>query len=42
MMDAVFENIMNANESLEFTVKVTFLEIYNEKIQDLLDSAYSK
>lgn len=38
MMDSVFENILNANENFEFTVKVSFLEIYNEKIQDLLDS----
>ena len=38
MMDSVFDNIMNANENSEFTVKVSFLEIYNEKIQDLLDS----
>lgn len=39
-MDSVFDNIMNANENSEFTVKVSFLEIYNEKIQDLLDSKY--
>lgn len=37
MMDTVFEYIINANENLEFTVKISFLEIYNEKIQDLLD-----
>ena len=37
MMDHVFESILNANENLEFTVKVSFLEIYNEKIQDLID-----
>jgi hypothetical protein len=37
MMDRVFELILDANESIEFTVKVSFLEIYNEKIHDLLD-----
>lgn len=37
MMDSVFEHIVNADENIEFTVKISFLEIYNEKIQDLLD-----
>lgn len=37
MMDCVFEQIINASENLEFTVKISFLEIYNEKIIDLLD-----
>ena len=39
-MDHVFESIMNADENFEFTVKVSFLEIYNEKIQDLLDCKF--
>lgn len=37
MMDEIFDCIMRANENIEFTVKVSFLEIYNEKIHDLLD-----
>jgi kinesin family protein 5 len=37
MMEYVFELINNASTDLEFTVKCSFLEIYNEKIQDLLD-----
>ncbi|KAL4441418.1 hypothetical protein ABPG74_013713 [Tetrahymena malaccensis] len=37
MMDRVFETILNASEDLEFQIRVSFLEIYNEKIQDLLD-----
>lgn len=37
MMDRVFEVIFDANTNLEFTLKVSFMEIYNEKIQDLLD-----
>ena len=41
MMDEVFDCIMRANESIEFTVKVSFLEIYNEKIHDLLDRTFS-
>ena len=37
MMDRIFQYIMNADEKLEFTVKVSFLEIYLEKVNDLLD-----
>jgi kinesin family protein 5 len=37
MMEYVFDLILNASTDLEFTVKCSFLEIYNEKIQDLLD-----
>lgn len=38
VMDEVFEMIMAASDKFEFTIRVTMLEIYNEKIQDLLDS----
>lgn len=37
MMVQVFESIAKASEEIEFTVKCSYLEIYNEKIQDLLD-----
>lgn len=37
MMEYVFELIKNASTDLEFSVKCAYLEIYNEKIQDLLD-----
>lgn len=37
MMEYVFELINKASIDLEFTVKCSVLEIYNEKIQDLLD-----
>ena len=37
IMDYIFECILQADESLEFTVRSSFLEIYNEKLQDLLD-----
>lgn len=37
-MDDIFELIMAASAKFEFTIRVTMLEIYNEKIQDLLDS----
>ena len=38
-MDEVFDMIQTASEKFEFTIRVTMLEIYNEKIQDLLDSS---
>lgn len=37
MVTTVFDIIDNASENLEFTVKVSFCEIYMEKISDLLD-----
>jgi kinesin family protein 5 len=37
MVDTVFEKIEQSSESMEFTVKASMLEIYNEKIRDLLD-----
>ena len=37
MVDNVFEKIGQASESMEFMVKSSMLEIYNEKIRDLLD-----
>ena len=38
MMDALFQGLVNASESTEFTLRVSFLEIYLERIHDLLDS----
>jgi hypothetical protein len=35
MVRTVFTRIANANEKIEFTVKVSMCEIYNEKIKDL-------
>lgn len=37
MVRTVFDRIENASEDLEFTVKVSMIEIYMEKIKDLLD-----
>ena len=37
VMARIFELIEQASESLEFAIKVSMLEIYNEKIQDLLN-----
>jgi len=39
MMNTIFDRIINSEESIEFTVKISFLEIYLEKINDLLDSS---
>ena len=40
MMNTIFELIMKAEEKIEFTVKVSFMEIYLEKLNDLLDSSF--
>lgn len=37
-MDEVFLMIEGASEKFEFTLRVSMLEIYNERIQDLLNS----
>lgn len=37
MMEYVFDSINQSSDDIEFSVKCSFLEIYNEKIQDLLD-----
>lgn len=37
MVKTVFEKIENASEDIEFTVKISMVEIYMEKIKDLLD-----
>jgi kinesin family protein 5 len=38
MVKTVFDKIENASEDIEFTVKISMIEIYMEKIKDLLDS----
>ena len=37
MVGGIFAKIESAAEEIEFTVKVSMIEIYNEKIRDLLD-----
>ena len=37
MVRTVFNRIENAGENMEFAVKVSFCEIYNERIKDLLN-----
>lgn len=37
MVGGIFAQIESAAEEIEFTVKVSMIEIYNEKIRDLLD-----
>jgi kinesin family protein 5 len=37
MVRTVFNRIETASENIEFTVKVSMSEIYNEKIKDLLN-----
>eukprot|EP01113_Clastostelium_recurvatum_P032464 TRINITY_DN4179_c0_g1_i4.p1 TRINITY_DN4179_c0_g1~~TRINITY_DN4179_c0_g1_i4.p1 ORF type:complete len:1189 (-),score=408.18 TRINITY_DN4179_c0_g1_i4:28-3594(-) len=38
MIEQVFEGIANADENIEFLVKASYIEIYMEKIRDLLDA----
>ena len=38
MVGTVFENIMNSPDYIEWTFKVGIVEIYCEKLRDLLDS----
>lgn len=37
MFSYLFEMIEKADPAIEFNIKCSFLEIYMEKIQDLLD-----
>ena len=37
MVQTVFQKIETASEDIEFTVKVSMIEIYMERVKDLLD-----
>ena len=37
MVDTVFDKINEASTHIEFTVKVAYMEIYMEKVRDLLN-----
>ena len=39
MISTVFDNILNSPEHIEWTVKVGMVEIYCEKLRDLLDTS---
>lgn len=36
-VEALFDGVTEADENIEFTFKVSYVEIYLEKIRDLLD-----
>jgi hypothetical protein len=38
MIRTVFNRIESSSENIEFSVKVSMSEIYNEKIKDLLNT----
>lgn len=42
VVEALFTAVTEADESIEFTFKVTYVEIYMEKIRDLLDESRVK
>ena len=37
MIDTLFNHIDQSAEEVEFMIKVSIVEIYNEKVRDLLD-----
>ncbi len=37
MVEHLFNRIANATENTEFELKVSMIEIYNEKVRDLLN-----
>lgn len=39
IVEAIFHGIEHADEDIDFTIKVSYVEIYNEKIRDLLDES---
>lgn len=41
IVETIFEGIANSDEHMEFTVKVSHVEIYMERIRDLLDPSKS-
>jgi len=41
IVDNIFDSIVKAPSNIEFTVSISYLEIYLEKIRDLLDSKNS-
>lgn len=41
-VDALFDGVTEADENIEFTFQVSYVEIYLEKIRDLLDEHRTK
>lgn len=41
-VEALFDGVSEADENIEFTFKVSYVEIYLEKIRDLLDETRLK
>ena len=38
MVSTVFEQVANSDENFEFVVKASYMEIYMERLRDLLDT----
>jgi kinesin family protein 5 len=41
MVRTMFNRIETASENIEFTVKISMVEIYMERVRDLLDTSKS-
>ena len=39
LVESIFTSIAHASDNIEFTVKLAYIEIYNEKLKDLLSAA---
>jgi hypothetical protein len=42
IVQQVFENVEKSDETMMFEISVQYVEIYMEKLQDLLDSKFTK
>jgi kinesin family protein 5 len=40
IVETIFSSIFASTENIEYTVKVSYMEIYLEKIRDLLNRKY--
>ena len=40
MTNTIFETILKADPNIEFLVKTAYIEVYMEKIRDLLDGIF--
>ena len=41
IIESIFEHVQSADQALEFTIQVSYLEIYLEKLKDLLDRMFN-
>lgn len=37
MISTIFENVENADENIEFSIAVSYVEVYMERVRDLIN-----